>query len=140
METDPLRIVVYHCRNLQFFQDGLQRTFVRSVPGLSLVSVPCSGKLEAHHLLKTLASGAEGVLVLACAESACQYVEGSMRSRKRVDYARIWLEKLGFEAGRIRFVRVPPMDVDALSKAINEFSSGLAAFDTIPALGKAQAS
>ncbi len=63
-----------------------------------------------------------------------------MRSRKRVDYARIWLEKLGFEAERIKFVRIPPMDVDALDKAIREFSSSLAAFDTIPALSKAQAS
>ena len=140
MATDPLRIVVYHCRNLQFFQNGEQKTFTRSLPGIRLVAIPCSGKLEAHHFLKTLASGAQGVLVLACAESACQYVEGSMRSRKRVDYARTWLDKLGVEPGRIMFVHIPPMDVEALNRTISEFSSRLTAFDSIPALGKAQAS
>ena len=63
-----------------------------------------------------------------------------MRSRKRVDYARTWLDKLGVEPGRIKFVQIPPMDVEALDRTIREFSSRLAAFNSIPALSKAQAS
>jgi F420-non-reducing hydrogenase iron-sulfur subunit len=138
METKPIKIVVYHCRNLRLFKDGEQKTFARSRPGLSLVAIPCSGKVEAHHLLKTLAGGAQGVLVLACAEKACQYLEGSMRSNKRADYARSWLHRLGIESGRIEFIHLPPMDQEALDKTLKEFSSRLKSFGKIPPVAKTQ--
>jgi F420-non-reducing hydrogenase iron-sulfur subunit len=139
MELRPAKIVAYHCRNLRLFQNGNQKTFARSMPGLSLVAIPCSGKLEAHHLLKTLASGAEGVLILACAENACQYMEGSRRSHKRTDYARAWLEKLGIETGRLRFVHLAPGDRDGLEAALKEFAMKLETFGTIPTIAQSQA-
>ncbi|MBI4964931.1 MAG: hydrogenase iron-sulfur subunit [Desulfomonile tiedjei] len=136
METKPIKIVVYHCRNLKLFKDGAQKNFARSRPGVSLVAIPCSGKIEAHHLLKTMAGGAQGVLVLACAEKACQYLEGSMRSHKRADYARSWLDRLGIESGRIEFVHLPPMDQAALDKILKDFSIRLESFDQIPPVAK----
>ena len=131
METKPIKIVVYHCRNLRLFNEGEQKIFARSWPGLKLVAIPCSGKVEAHHLLKTLAGGAQGVLVLACAERACQYLEGSMRSHKRADYARLWLEKIGVEPDRVQFVHVPPMDKAALESLLKEFKCTLESFEEI---------
>jgi coenzyme F420-reducing hydrogenase delta subunit len=104
------------------------------------VAIPCSGKLEAHHLLKTLAGGAEGVLVLACAEKACQYLEGSMRSHKRADYARLWLERLHIESDRIEFIHFAPMDQEALDKTLREFAEKLESFGTIPPIARAQSS
>lgn len=139
METSAPKIVVYHCRNLRLFQPGEDKAFARSRKGLRLVAVPCSGKVEAHHLLTTLAAGAEGVLVLACAEKACQYMEGSMRSHKRADYARTWLKKLSIEPDRVEFVHMPPMDLEALKTILNEFSARLESFGTIPAKAGAQA-
>jgi len=128
MDTNPTKIVVYYCRNLRLFQNGGQKAFTRSRPGVSLVAVPCSGKVEAHHLLKTLASGARGVLVLACQEKACQFLEGSMRSRKRADYARTWLKELGIEPERVAFTHVPPTDTEALDAVLRDFSTKLEAF------------
>ncbi len=123
METKPIKIVVYHCRNLQLFNNGNQKALARRKPGLKLVPIPCSGKVEAHHLLKTLAAGTQGVLVVACEEKACRFVEGSMRSHKRVDYARSWLEELGIEQERVEYVHVPPRDLDALERLIDEFKA-----------------
>jgi coenzyme F420-reducing hydrogenase delta subunit len=133
METNSRKIVVYYCRNLRLFDDGEQKVFARSRPGLKLVAVPCSGKVEAHHLLQTLAGGAQGAMVLACAEKACHYLEGSRRSRKRVDYARSWLTKIGMEPERLAFVHLPPMDRAALDKALEDFRFKLESFDSIPA-------
>ena len=130
MDSKPIKIVAYHCRNLQLFTGDEQKDFQRSHPGLTLVAIPCSGKIEAHHLLKTLAGGAEGVLVLACAKNACRYLEGSMRSHKRVEYARSWLVELGLETERLDYVHVPPRDVAALDTLLKEFSSKLETFGT----------
>jgi coenzyme F420-reducing hydrogenase delta subunit len=139
MELQPAKIVAYHCRNLRLFENGNQKTFARSMPGLSLVAIPCSGKLEAHHLLKTLAAGADGVLILACAENTCQYMEGSRRSHKRTHYARAWLEKLGIEPGRLQFVHLAPTDRDGLEAALKEFAIRLETFGTIPTIAQSQA-
>ncbi len=133
METKPTKIVVYHCRNLRLFNNGDQKVFARSRPGLKLVAIPCSGKVEAHHLLQTLAGGAQGALVLGCAEKACKYLEGSMRSHKRVDYARLWLEKLGIEPDRLEFIHLPPMDRDALDDVLKDFTRRLESFEEVPA-------
>jgi coenzyme F420-reducing hydrogenase delta subunit len=93
-----------------------------------MTSVPCSGKVEAHHLLSTLAADADGVLVVGCAKSACKYIEGSKRSTKRADYAKLWLKNLGIETDRIRFVHLPPTDTNALDGLLKEFASTLASF------------
>ena len=140
METKPRALVVYYCHNLRLFKNGEQKGFARSLPGLKLVAIPCSGKVEAHHLLKTLAGGADGVLVLACAEKACQYLEGSMRSRKRMDYARSWLRKIGIEQQRLEFIHSPPMNREALEKTLKEFMYRLESFGTIPASAQVKTS
>ncbi len=139
MELHHANIVVYHCRNLGLFQNGNQKTFARSMPGLSLVAVPCSGKLEAHHLLKTLAAGANGVLILACAVNACQYMEGSMRAQKRIQYARAWLEKLSIEPERLNLVHLAYNDRNGLEAALKEFTVRLETFGSIPTIAKSQA-
>ncbi len=127
MAIRPGQIVVYHCRNLNLFQREEQREFLRFWPTVKLVAIPCSGKMEAHHLLKTLASGAEGVLVLACAETSCRYLEGSKRSHKRFDYARSWLAKIGLNPERIAFRHILPRDMVALETALQDLSHQLEA-------------
>jgi coenzyme F420-reducing hydrogenase delta subunit len=76
--------------------------------------------------------------VLACAEKACQYLEGSKRSRKRVEYAKLWLQKLGIEPERLKFVHLPPMDVAALDALLREFKAELESFGTVPPIAKNQ--
>jgi len=125
----PGQIVVYHCRNLNLFQRGEQKEFLRFWPTVKLVAIPCSGKMEAHHLLKTLAAGAEGVLVLGCEETSCRYLEGSKRSHKRFNYARTWLERIGLNPERIAFRHILPRDMVALEAALQDLSHQLEALD-----------
>jgi coenzyme F420-reducing hydrogenase delta subunit len=134
MEEKPIKIVVYHCRNLQLFNDGQQKIFARSRLGLKLVAIPCSGKVEAHHLLETLSGGAQGALVLACAQKACQYLEGSKRSHKRVEYARLWLQKLDIEPDRLEFIHLPPKNIKALDRLLKEFVVRLQSFEPLPSI------
>jgi F420-non-reducing hydrogenase iron-sulfur subunit len=138
MDLKPIKIVVYHCTNLKLFKNSEHKTYARSQPGLSLVAIPCSGKMEAHHLLNTLAGGASGVLVLGCAQKACQYLEGSKRSNKRAEFARSWLKKVDIEPDRIQFVNIPPMDLKALDKTIEDFTSLIKSYGSIPPVANNQ--
>jgi F420-non-reducing hydrogenase iron-sulfur subunit len=125
MDASFPKLIIFYCTNLRLFKDGQKKEFERSHEGLTLRSLPCSGKLEAYHLLNALAAGADGVLVIGCAKNACQYLEGSMRSHKRLDYARHWLKSLDIEPERIDFVHLPPMSLDIMEKALEDFVARL---------------
>jgi coenzyme F420-reducing hydrogenase delta subunit len=70
-------------------------------PGLEVVAVPCSGRIETPSLLKALEEGADGVVVFACHEENCQSLKGNRRVRGRLDYARQMLERIGLEKERL---------------------------------------
>ena len=69
---------------------------------VKIIRVPCTGKVDAIHLLRTMQMGADGVYVVGCLEGTCHYNEGNFRARERVEYVRTLLEEIGMEADRVR--------------------------------------
>jgi F420-non-reducing hydrogenase iron-sulfur subunit len=74
---------------------------VRLPRNVEIVRVPCAGRIDTIYLLKALENGADGVLVFACYEENCQFLQGSLRVRSRLSYAHRMLEKIGLERERI---------------------------------------
>ena len=70
-------------------------------PNVKIVRVPCSGKVDAIHLLKAVEDGADGVMVAGCLEGQCHFLEGNLRAKKRVAYARRLLAEVGIEPQRV---------------------------------------
>jgi F420-non-reducing hydrogenase iron-sulfur subunit len=69
---------------------------------VKIIRVPCSGKVDALHLLRAIQKGADGVYVVGCLEGTCHYNEGNFRARERVEYVRTLLEEIGIESDRVR--------------------------------------
>ena len=69
---------------------------------VKIIRVPCSGKVDALHLLRAIQKGADGVYVVGCLEGTCHYNEGNFRARERVEYVRTLLEEIGVESDRVR--------------------------------------
>ncbi len=74
---------------------------------ISLVRVPCTGKIQVTSLLKAFEDGADGVLVVGCPKDACHNVKGSVRAAKRVTAVKKALEELDVEGGRIEMFHLP---------------------------------
>ena len=66
-----------------------------------IVIVPCTGRVAAVHLLKTLEKGADGVFVAGCLEGDCHYQSGNLRARKRVAYVQQILKSIGVDPERV---------------------------------------
>ncbi len=66
-----------------------------------IVIVPCTGRVAAVHLLKTLEKGADGVFVAGCLEGDCHYQSGNLRARKRVVYVQQILKSIGVDPERV---------------------------------------
>ena len=69
---------------------------------VKIILVPCTGKVDVVHLLRTIQKGADGAYCVGCLEGACHYNEGNLRCRERVNHVRTLLEEIGIEADRVR--------------------------------------
>ena len=69
---------------------------------VKIILVPCTGKVDVIHLLRTIQKGADGAYCVGCLEGACHYNEGNLRCRERVNHVRALLEEIGIEGNRVR--------------------------------------
>ena len=69
---------------------------------IKIIRVPCTGKVDVMHLLRSIQKGADGAYVVGCLEGTCHYNEGNFRARERVEHVRILLEEVGLESDRVR--------------------------------------
>lgn len=76
--------------------------------------MPCSSKIEVPHILKILERGADAVEVVACPPDACQFLTGSLRAEKRVDYIRGLLDEAGVGAERVGISHGPGLSAKEL--------------------------
>jgi coenzyme F420-reducing hydrogenase delta subunit len=96
------KIVAFCCSNCASAAAGVAgRTGMSLPPNVSIVRVPCTGRLEVLHLLKPFEEGADGVYVAGCQEDSCRYITGVVKAAKRVAHVKKILEEIGLEPERI---------------------------------------
>ncbi len=69
---------------------------------VKIILVPCTGKVDVIHLLRSIQKGADGVYCVGCLEGTCHYNEGNFRCRERVEHVQSLLEEVGLEGDRVR--------------------------------------
>jgi coenzyme F420-reducing hydrogenase delta subunit len=74
------------------------------------VVVPCTSKIEISHLLKILEQGADAVQVVGCPEGDCQFLTGSRRTERRIEFARKLLAEAGMGEERLAMERARAME------------------------------
>lgn len=73
-------------------------------PNVKIVRVPCSGKVDALHIMKAFERGADGVYVAGCLEGDCHFKSGNLRAARRVGYLRSLLDEIGVGGDRLEMV------------------------------------
>lgn len=126
MKNQPTRISLFYCSNSLTSEEI--STINKRLNGvkLSLISLPCSGKVSLLYLLKSIETGADGVLLATCRFGECKYMQGNYRAQKRVEYVDELLEETGYRRGRIKFITLDDKNkTDTLLKSINELADTL---------------
>ena len=91
-------VVIYACQQAVPNPDFLRTQWGQENIRLQVLPEPCSSKIEAFQLLRTLAAPADLVWVIGCAEDLCRYNEGSHRLGSRIAYTQRYLEEIGLES------------------------------------------
>jgi quinone-modifying oxidoreductase, subunit QmoB len=134
---DEPRIVIFGCRRSagvaweEMTQDARRRAqgeITEETAGrtweqgsVAFIGLPCAGKVDPDLLLKALALGAEGVLVLACPEENCRSLHGNTYARRRMEEARDYLEDAGIDGRRLRFEPISSNRVFLLDEILQDF-------------------
>ena len=75
-------------------------------PNVKIVRVPCTGKVDAIHIMKAMQKGADGVYVAGCLPGDCHYNDGNTRAARRVGYVRKILDDIGIGAERVEMINM----------------------------------
>ncbi len=62
---------------------------------VSIIRVPCTGRVESQMVLEAISRGAKGVLIGGCYPDACHYIQGNFKARNRCQNLRALLGQLG---------------------------------------------
>jgi coenzyme F420-reducing hydrogenase delta subunit len=99
---------------------------------VKVVQLPCSGRVDIIHLLRSFEDGADGVYVAGCLEGDCHYLTGNFKARRKVNYVKKVLETLGIEPERIEMFNMSSADGPRFAAVAREFTAKIAELGSSP--------
>jgi F420-non-reducing hydrogenase iron-sulfur subunit len=128
-EYEP-QIIAFCCMHCAYAAADLAGSSRIPYPtSLKIVAIPCTGRTDMGHILKTFEDGADGVLVAGCLEGRCHYQNGNLYARQRVEHVAELLDQIGLEKERARMINISAGMGAKFAELANEFA------DTIATLG-----
>ena len=120
MNNQSPKIYLFHCAT-GFDQAALQREIPQQLHEMTVMSLPCSGKLDIQYLTKAFETGADGAVIMICPEGECRYMEGNLRARKRAQAIDDLLAETGLGKGRITVIQLDDEGVPAAIRKLAAF-------------------
>jgi len=99
---------------------------------ISMVRIPCSGRISKALLFKPFEMGADGVALLGCQSGTCRYGTGTETAINNVEDTRGILDLLGLGKERLRLANFMPEDSDGLLDFVKAFTGEVRAIGKSP--------
>jgi F420-non-reducing hydrogenase iron-sulfur subunit len=90
-------------------------------PGVRIIRVMCSSRVDTGLVLECFDRGADGVMVLGCHPGDCHYVSGNIREEARVKGAWELLDLLGIGRDRLVLQWISAAEGERFSAGIDDF-------------------
>jgi heterodisulfide reductase subunit A len=127
-DRDEPVIVAFACEGAAGYAAEIAGQLGMNMPNnLRVLKVPCSGRLDALHLMKAFDLGADGVAIFACPENQCHYIDGSKKAEERVEYLKKSLDVLGIGGERLAIYNVNSCEPDRFVNFATSFAGKIRA-------------
>jgi coenzyme F420-reducing hydrogenase delta subunit/formate hydrogenlyase subunit 6/NADH:ubiquinone oxidoreductase subunit I len=93
-------------------------------PNIGNIELPCSGRIEAYHVLEAIQHGADGVMVVACSEDDCKQEGVSAKAEHVVARIKEKLDQIGL-GDKLQFASVSPRYPGQVEEKVREFRQSL---------------
>ena len=102
MKPRDMKIVAFTCTYCAYNAADLAGSMRLQYPhNARIVKLLCTGKVEPVFLLEAFRQGADAVFVAGCMEGECHFLEGNLRARQVVEYAKQLVQDAGLDPRRI---------------------------------------
>ncbi len=95
-------------------------------PGIRVIRVPCSGRINPIYIIKALADGADGVMVSGCHPGDCHYLEGNLFARRRFAVLKQLLMAAGVDERRVQFTWVSASEGARFAQVVRDVTAKIA--------------
>lgn len=102
-------------------------------PNVKIIRVPCTGKVDAIHIMKAFLKGADGVYVAGCLEGDCHFKNGNIRAAHRVAYVQKMLNDIGWDGERVEMITMSAGMGERFAQTAKEFTEKIRQLGPSPA-------
>ncbi len=89
-------------------------------PNVRVVKLLCTGRVDILHILKAFQAGWDGVMVSGCEIGDCHFLEGNLRAKERVAYAKKLIEEIGLEPERLEMFHIGASDAPKWAETVTQ--------------------
>ncbi len=115
-------IVCFACRWCAYGAADLAGIMKMKYPvNVRIILVPCTGRVDALHILTAFIRGADGVIVAGCLKDGCHYIDGNIRAEKRVEVMKKMFEIAGI-TGRLEMYFMSAGMPDKFVELVTKFT------------------
>jgi coenzyme F420-reducing hydrogenase delta subunit len=93
---------------------------LKYTPSVKIIKVRCTGRVDVKHILFSIKSGADGVMVVGWRPDECQFKKGNFTAQKHVELANRVLEKRGFGGQRVNMYWCSSAESEKLVKSVED--------------------
>jgi len=114
----PSSIIAFACNQCGYNAADLAGTakYYYS-PKVKVVMVPCSGRLSLNHMLYPFEKGACGVMIAACLEGQCHYIDGNIAAKEKVALAKKVLDLTGISGEKLQLFNMSSAEGEKFAQA-----------------------
>jgi F420-non-reducing hydrogenase iron-sulfur subunit len=88
---------------------------------LRVIRVMCSGRVDPTFVLKAIAEGADGVLICGCHPGDCHYLEGNLKTERKIPIIRKLIAQFGINPKRVRLEWISASEAIELTELVTEY-------------------
>jgi len=116
------KIVAFCCNWCSYAgADGAGVARLQMPTNFRIIRTMCSARVDPEFILRAMAKGADGVIILGCHPADCHYIGGNYRARRRIALLRLVLEQYGFDPKRLKLEWVSASEGEKFQKTLTEF-------------------
>lgn len=121
MEDYKYNIIMFACLKWGYGAADLAGVArLKYTPSVKIIKVKCTGRVDVKHILYTVKSGADGVMVVGWRPDECQFKKGNYTAQKHVDLANRILESRGFGSQRVNMYWLSSAESEKLVKSVED--------------------
>ena len=87
---------------------------------VKIVKVRCTGRVDVKHILYSIISGADGIMVVGWRPNECQFKNGNFTAQRHVDLANRILESRGFGNQRVNMYWLSGAESEKFVKSVED--------------------